>query len=176
MVRDQRGYTLIEILAVLVIVLMLLGAVSTVMIFSQRLFISGSQQVNLHNDLRLASEKITRELRFAFFLEIIDESDWDVSTVDSAEYSYIYLDRETNTLIKLKDSKSNAISENVISDVFFVGNVSTLLFTLDGEGGGASYSLDSSVRLLNYRCNLFNNPGNPIALRYSLNPDIVIDP
>lgn len=172
MVRNERGFTLIELLAVMVIFMMLMAAVSFMFIFSQRLFIASSQQSSLHGDLRLTAERVGRELRFAYFLEIIDEEDWDLEAIDSSEYSYIYFDRSSRTIILLDDSGSRSLSSNTISDVSFVGNVSTLLFTLHGESGGEAYSLDSSVRLLNYRCN-FHNPDNPIALRYSLDPEFV---
>lgn len=173
MLRNQHGFTLIELLAVLVIFMLLIFSVSFLFTTAQRLYVAGSQQSSLHGDLRLTAEKISRELRFAYYLEILDESVWDIDSIDTSEYSYIYLDRSTNTIIQVNESGSHSLSSNTIADVSFVGNVSTLLFTLYGESGGQSYSLDSSVRLLNYRCN-FHNPDNPIALRYSLDPDFLI--
>lgn len=173
MIWNKRGFTLVELLAVLAIILVLMAAVSSLFIFSQRLFVSTSRRNNLHHSLRVTAEKISNELRFAFFLELIDESNWDVDGVDPAEYSYIYLDRDTNSVILLDDAGSRVLSEGKISDISFYGNVSTLLFTLEGEKGNAVYALDSSVRLLNYRCN-FQNPEHPIALRFSMDPNVII--
>ncbi|HOB35196.1 MAG: prepilin-type N-terminal cleavage/methylation domain-containing protein [Firmicutes bacterium] len=172
MLRSQQGFTMVEMLAVVVIFLLLMFSISTVFMASLRLYHAGMQQAGLHSDLRLAAEKIIRELRFAYYLELLDESVWDIDAIDTSEYRYIYLDRETNTIIQLDETGSHPLSNEVIAGVSFVGNVSTLLFTLHGESGGQSYSLDSSVRLLNYRCN-FHNPDNPIALRYSLDPNFV---
>lgn len=167
---DRRGFTLVEVLAVSVIFVFLLASISAVFLFGQKAFYSGSQNANLHSALRQTAERINRELRFAFFLELIDESVWDIDSVDPAEYSYIYLDRETNALILLNEKGSRPLSEGVITNVSFFGNVSTLIFTLEAESGGKEYSLESSVRLLNYRCN-FSNPENPAVLRFSLDPD-----
>lgn len=173
MIRNKQGFTIIETLAVLAIILVLMAAVSTLFVFSQRLFLSTSQRNSLHNSLRFTAERISKELRFAFFLELIDEPHWDVNGIDPNEYSYIYLDRDTNSVIMLDGEGSHILSEGKISDISFYGNVSTLLFTLEGEKGTVKYSLDSSVRLLNYRCN-FQNPPHPIAIRFSMDPNVII--
>lgn len=170
---NKQGFTLIELLSVLAIVLVLMAAVSSLFIFSQRLFVSTAKRNSLHHSLRYTAENISNELRFAFFLELIDEPNWEVSAVDPNEYSYIYLDRDTNTVILLDADGSRVLSKGNITDLIFVGNVSTLLFTLEGKNGNAEYTLDSSVRLLNYRCN-FQNPEHPIAIRFSMDPNIVI--
>lgn len=173
MICNKRGFTLVELLAILAIIVVLMAAVSSLFIFSQRLFVSTSKRNNLHNSLRVTAERISNELRFAFFLELIDEPNWDVDDVDTNEYSYIYLDRDTNSVVLLDADGNHVLSDGIITDVAFYGNVSTLLFNLEGENGKLNYILESSVRLLNYRCN-FQNPDHPIALRFSIDPNVII--
>lgn len=173
MIWNKRGFTLVELLAILAIIVVLMAAVSSLFIFSQGLFVSTAKRNNLHNSLRVTAERISNELRFAFFLELIDEPNWDVDVVDANEYSYIYLDRDTNSVILLDGDGSHILSDGIITDVAFFGNVSTLLFNLEGENGKLNYKLESSVRLLNYRCN-FQNPNHPIALRFSMDPNLLI--
>jgi prepilin-type N-terminal cleavage/methylation domain-containing protein len=170
---NKRGYTLVELLAILAIIALLMTAVFSIFIFSQRLFLSTSRRNSLHNSLRVTAEHISNELRFAFFLELVNEPDWDVDAVDVTEYSYIYFDRDSNSVILLNEDGSKVLSDGKITDTAFYGNVSTLLFNLEGEKGKESYTLESSVRLLNYRCN-FQNPDSPIALRFSMDPNIII--
>jgi prepilin-type N-terminal cleavage/methylation domain-containing protein len=174
---DQRGVTLIELLVVIVIFCLLTAAVISVMIFVQKLYISGAQQVDVHNAVRLTAERVIRELRFAHFLQLLDESQWDPNTVDPTEYSYIFYDPDTKTLQLLNESGFHSLSDEIITDVSFSGRGSTMLFTLVAEKGKTSFTLDSSVRLLNYTGNLDSNlpPGKPIALRFHFVPGSIAE-
>jgi len=89
---DQRGFTLIELIAVMAVLMLILAGVFSMMIFYQRMFLTGTHQVDLHSAVRQAAESINQNVRFAFFMQIVDESEWDPDTVDSVEYSYIYYD------------------------------------------------------------------------------------
>lgn len=172
MTLNQRGLTLVEVLAVLVIFLIILAGVSSFFISSQRLFNSGSRQIDLHNSLRLTAEKIQRELRFANYLLLLDEDHWDPLAVDPSDYSYIYYDRESKTMKLLDASGTRTLSEPIITDVTFSGRASTFHFTLRAETGVSSFELDSSVRLLNYTGNIDASfPDNPpIAMRFTIHP------
>ena len=137
MLRSQQGFTMVEMLAVVVIFLLLMFSISTVFMASLRLYHAGMQQAGLHRRSAPGGGKnYPRTGRFAYYLELLDESVWDIDAIDTSEYRYIYLDRETNTIIQLDETGSHPLSNEVIAGVSFVGNVSTLLFTLHGESGG----------------------------------------
>ncbi|MGI6365607.1 MAG: PilW family protein, partial [Bacillota bacterium] len=53
MVKNLRGFTLVEVLAVMAIFLLLLAGVYSFFISGQKLFLSGSRQTDLHGSVRL---------------------------------------------------------------------------------------------------------------------------
>lgn len=172
MVKNLRGFTLVEVLAVMAIFLLLLAGVYSFFISGQKLFLSGSRQTDLHGSVRLAAERVIRELRYAHFLTLIGEDDWDPDSADLISYSYIYYDRDTKNLILLNQEGRTPLSDGNITDASFSAKASTLLFSLTGERGPITYTLDSSARLLNYTGNIDANmpASTPVAFLYSLNP------
>ncbi len=171
--RDQRGFTLVEVIIVSAILLLVIAGVYSFFTFGQRVFRSGSGQADLHASVRLAAEKISRELRFAGEVELLEEN-WDPASASTDEHSYIYYDSNNLCLMLLDSTGARAISSPIISNVIFSADPEEgkiLLFTIQGEEGSAVFALDSSVRPMNLSNNIAG-AGNAPALRFSMPPDL----
>lgn len=171
-IKDRRGFTLVEVLASMVIFFLLLAVVYSFSIPSRKLISAGTRQSELHSSVRLAAERVVRELQFAHFLTLIGEDEWDPSQADTASYSYIYHDRDAKTLFFLTEKGKTALSDSNIVEASFSANRSTLLFSLTAESGSRSYTLDSSVRLLNYKGYIDSNlpTSEPVAFLFCFRP------
>ena len=101
--------------------------------------------------LRFAAERITRELRFAGEVSLLEEG-WDPGTASLETCSYIYYDDNSKSVMLLDASGTKALSAEVISGITFSADPAggpILLFTIHGESSTADYSLESSVQPLN---------------------------
>jgi len=164
---NKKGYTLIEVMAVSAIVIILLSGVYSFFSLSQRMYHSGTGKVDLHHSIRLASERVIREIRFANELMLLE--DWDIESANTERYSYIYYDSENKSVILLDHAGSHSLSEPLVSDFSFSSQGNTLLFSIKGEHKSSQFSLDSSVTLLNFS-GLLPNPDHPEAIRFAV-PD-----
>lgn len=170
--KNKGGFTLIEVLASIMIFFLLMAAVYAFFIPGQKLYFSGTRQVDLHNSVRQTAERVINKLRFSHFLTLIGEDDWDPGTADTTSYSYIYHDRENQTLVFLDDNGKTILSSCDIVGVSFSANRSTLLFSITAKSGSRQYTLNSSVRLLNYKGYIDSNmpDSTPIAFLFCLDP------
>ncbi|MEK7370380.1 MAG: prepilin-type N-terminal cleavage/methylation domain-containing protein, partial [candidate division NC10 bacterium] len=65
MLRDQRGFTLTELLVVTAVLAVVLGAVILIQQKGQEAYIMGSNRVETQQNARVALDLMTRELRSA---------------------------------------------------------------------------------------------------------------
>lgn len=165
---NSAGFSLIEVLSVLGIVLILLGAVLSFFISSQKTFASGSNQVELHSALRMAAEKINREIRYAHDVKLLDDPAWVSGLADTSNWSYVFLDPVSRKIVLLNEEGEFPLSEAVVSGITFSGKGGTLLYTLHGEKGAATFALESSVKPLNSTGTIFI-PDEIYALRIARN-------
>jgi len=166
MVGNRKGFTLIEVLAVTAIVVMVLAGILSFSIFGQKLFHSGARQGDLHSSVRLATERVIREVRYARDIMLLGET-WDPSGVDTTDYTYIYHDSTSQTLMLLDSSGSRPLSNQIVSGVSFQAQGSMLLFTIHGENRSSSFTLDSSVQPMNVSGGI-SGPSSSSALCFSL--------
>lgn len=168
MVLNKKGFTLVEVIVTSAIVLLLLTAVYSFFSLSQRIYRTGSEKVDLHHSVRLASERVIREIRFANELVLLDE--WEIESANTERYKYIYFDSDNKAIVLLDEEGSHSLSDSLVSNFTFSSQGNTLLFTVTGEHNTTNFSLDSSVTLLNFS-GLLPNPENPVAIRFAV-PDI----
>lgn len=147
MLKNIRGVSLIEVLAVSVIVVLVLGGIYSFSISSQRIYRTGANTSELLSTLRLTAERVSREVRFADYIEILDS--WDLALAEPENYIYVFYDSSSNTLMRLDETGSRALSQGLITEVSFSLDESNLLFTLNGQRGRTTSKLDSSAPLLN---------------------------
>ncbi len=153
MIRDEKGIGLVEVLAVSAIMVLVLAGAYAYSSFGQRLYHLGAAQADLHASLRLASERIIRELRFAGEVALL-EADWDPAAAETEDCSYIYFDSGCRQVLLLNAKGVRPLSEEVVSGLTFSAESAVLLFTMEGEGKSAHFSLDSSVKPLNQKIDI----------------------
>lgn len=166
MPRDERGFTLAEVLIALALISIVFAGIYFFSLPGQRLYYRGSTQVELHESLRLVAERIIRELRFAREVELLP-SGWDPASASTEEYSYIYFDAAKRMVILLDSAGARPLSDPLVSALIFSDKGSILLFTLTGESRGHVFTLESSVKPLNVSGNI-TGPPEGTALRFSL--------
>lgn len=169
MKRGQKGFTLIEVLIVSAAIVLILAGVYTFYFSGQKMFRSGAEQVDLHALLRIAAENISRELRFAEELRLMEES-WDPHTASTTDYSYIYYDPGERRVMLLDDAGAHPLSGSEVSALTFAPNLGRdlLLFTLQGESRSEKFSLESSVKPMNLdQSERIGGPSTSQALRFT---------
>ena len=168
--RSEKGITLIEVLVASLALVLVLSGVYTFYFSGQKTFRSGAEQVELHTVLRLAAENISRELRFAEELCLM-EVGWDPGSASTDDCSYIYFEPGSGTVMLLDDEGSHPLSGPEIFELTFSPNLErdVLLFTIKGESRSEAFSLDSSVKPMNMGTSeRIGGPGSAQALRFSL--------
>lgn len=85
--KKKRGFTLVELIIVIAIALFVIVAIYSVLRFGNTVLNNSNDQYDIQNDIRIASGYLSREVRFATELEIIQLS--DVKAEDGYDYFYI---------------------------------------------------------------------------------------
>ncbi|WP_027365945.1 prepilin-type N-terminal cleavage/methylation domain-containing protein [Desulfotruncus alcoholivorax] len=159
MKRNQRGFTLIELVIVLALLSVVIALGYTIYFFGVNSFTMEEAQWKVQTNIQQAGMFITSDVRNAIDLEVLD------STPESFNFSnndnYIYLDKvtdgsDTKYRVKKKDKNgSTDISDAVIDELSFtldkneIGNY-TLNFNIKGNLEDAhGYNIVSNVMLNN---------------------------
>lgn len=145
--KRNKGITLIELLitlAILSIVIMITFSMHT---FGNNTFNTGSKQSEVQSNLRLASNYITKVLRYSSNVEIL--ATMPVTPDTSKEYIYCdsgSLKHYSVGNIKTITSSADSLTTNI---EFQEQDPQTVYFKLDSTLKGESYSIDSTVVSLN---------------------------
>jgi len=170
--KSKYGFSLIEVMLALSILGIVLAVGYSFFFFGSNSFRIGGAQSNLQRDMRLVSDYITREVRYAVDIEITN----DTAVLNEGDYHYIYLDSSSST-IKYIDPAGNVTlrTDPVIDNVTFsFATVSVsdtkenylLVFSIEGSSSVNNniYVLESDVMLNNISAEPGNNVGS--ILRY----------
>jgi prepilin-type N-terminal cleavage/methylation domain-containing protein len=147
----DKGFTLLEVLVVSVVVLLVLTGIGSFYLFGQKSFLKGSDRAALHSNLRLTSERITNEIRLAADVEVL--GDWreippDPEAVEPG-VRYLYYHQEKGSIIILSNRGQLAVAEGIITNVLFTLEGNSLYYRLEAVGKSGSYALESTIFLLN---------------------------
>lgn len=159
LIAEKSGFTLIELMLALSILGIILAMGYSFFFFGSNSFRLGGDQSNLQRDMRLTSDFITREVRYAVDIEIVTTA----PPFGGDGYHYIYHDL-SDSIIKYVDPAGsvNIKTDPVIDKVIFQFNTVAievsdtkenylLHFTIVGssETNANNYQIDSEVMLNN---------------------------
>lgn len=129
LIRNNKGITLVELLISLSIAIVILGLIFSLFFFGNTTYSSGTTQNNIQTDLRLASDIIRDNVRYASDLTVINT---DGTGLD-ANLNYVYLSSDSQS-IKLK-----LVGESAKNIINFSGTdyIITTSFSKNGVTGNA---------------------------------------
>lgn len=167
LIHNNMGLSVIELLIALTLLGIILALGFSYFVFGANTFRIGEAQSNLQRDIRLTSNFITREVRYATDLDLLD----NVNSPLWNDYNYLYLDN--NSVIKHIDGNGNEItkSENIIELLSFNLNIVNekllLEFIIEGSNDSQHYNQKSEVVLVNIKLTTGDiNVENKPVLRY----------
>ncbi|MTI94929.1 MAG: prepilin-type N-terminal cleavage/methylation domain-containing protein [Firmicutes bacterium] len=164
--RSQSGITLVELLVVLIILSLVMAGVFSFFLMGHKTYNLGRRQAQMHHDLRLVSELLTQEMRYAVVLTMLD--DWD-DLPEQAEISpgerFLYFDEHSGQIIIADSQASRPLTNAIISEASFWLEADMFSFKLGIISGDVAYSMESSVMLLNIENSGTMHSSVP-ALRY----------
>lgn len=160
----KHGITLVETLIALVILVLVASIVSFTLLAGSKFLARDNSQWLVERELRKISSILTKELRNATNLDVVDE-------VGSPEqgYNYIYLDSNDNSLKQLEENGNvDIISTVTINSIAVncnkVDNKNLLSITISGGAGDAVCTITFDVLLNNIQR---KNPDTGLVIRYN---------
>lgn len=80
-ISSRKGFSLIELIITIAILSIVISSVFSLFSFGNNIFRKGSSQYNVQADLRLASDFVTNQLRYAADIELKKPSDVDIDAL-----------------------------------------------------------------------------------------------
>ncbi len=146
--KQEQGFTLIEILIVLTLLGGMVALSFTVYAFGQRAFLSGKERFQLQEEVRNVAKFITKSLRNA--------SETGLSVLDSGHidltdgYQYIYLrDNIVYHFQGVETKITKPFIESLNFQLIEVESAGALKFEIIGFDGKNSYRISSQILLNN---------------------------
>jgi len=172
---NNKGFTLIETVIAIAIVGLVITMAFSLLVFGQNFFSNSNTQYGIQNDGRITSSYLSKELRFATEIEIIDVSEAkdEIQHHESIDEPYDYFYIENGKLHHyIYDSSNytnigfgNSISE--VSSEFIKKDNKTLGIVIESEDESKKYNLDTEISLDNLKLNDKNIIGdNNLAVKY----------
>ncbi len=188
-IKQQQGLSLIELVIVLSLLGMVLAAGYNYLSFGLSSYARGEKQTVAQHGLRLTSNYVKNELRYASLVEIIVVPDGFGSNDAAAGYGYFYTDN--NSIIHIDPAGQSKVLADGPADeldysVTFLASNSEqsyldtyaeylpeqfyetlIVFILDADQG--FYTLGTSVQILNlelYENEIQVDPAAKTAMRY----------
>lgn len=188
---NRRGISLVELLVSLAILSMVLAVGYNIFTFGYTSFNLGEQRFDAQQNVRLAADFITQELRYATHVRIYESFNENFSDPvfvagDSDDYNFIYVKNGFLMFRSIgrepvKRFESIAQEERVSLDLEFIydGIVTTpsgIAFTVEYKGGEDNYSIGSTIRFLNSPLDpeqIEGTTGAAIAYRSNRPPQVI---
>lgn len=152
--RKSKGFTLVELLVTIVILSIVLSAAFAFFIFGNKTYNKGIDQYSVQSNIRLASDYITKEIRYATQIEVLP---FDSTIEDIVNNPLANMDAYENYIV-YHDEEIKRVSR-YMSDGYFIGAGGNLNFSspsgkilnvhIDGVDNGQVYDIDSEVSPLN---------------------------
>jgi prepilin-type N-terminal cleavage/methylation domain-containing protein len=171
-VNNNSGFTLIELMIALSILLFLLMGTYTYFSFGSRSFDRSTDNAYINHNLRLAAELITKEIRFAFSAEILQDNSSVPESINNEDI-YIFLNAQNRVEIKSKDGSTHIPTTNddalALALNFNKSSVAdNIIFTV-GDAG-SSLDIITEVKILNLTGTISGlNQGSALRISHSIN-------
>lgn len=166
---------MVEFMVTLLILNIILGLAYSYYWFGTRSFEIGSRQYNVQQNVRLATDYINNEVRYAKSLEILASK--PTSFIDGFEYIYV----NENSLIEHVSIENGVVNiEQILpyisggityAPMAFKSRDNVLSIKIAGNDAGQDYDIETDVLLLNMIKILGAVEG--IAIKYSKTPSII---
>ena len=168
-IYNKHGLTIVELLVTLFLLILVLTMSLSFYLFSTNSFTKGTSRADVQQNVRLASELITREIRYANSLEIIDNS----SFTPDIGYNYLYTNDGNLIHINAEGVVTKLFGE-ISSMVYFTlklerstnGN-HILNFNIEGKDNENIFDIGSEVLMLNLKEIEDHSTGYGTAIKYS---------
>jgi prepilin-type N-terminal cleavage/methylation domain-containing protein len=147
---SEKGFTLVEVMTAISIYAILLGSVFSLYLFGVNAYKAASNRLDLQQNVRVAADFITRELRHAKALQQVNGHEIKYSNFgDTATYTIKYKNGE---IVQLVNSTEVKIACNVDALIFdWDEDYKVLYFNIVGIDEGNTYAMRSAVYLQNKR-------------------------
>lgn len=155
LLKNEKGLSLVELVISLSLLSVILGIGYSYFYFATNAFRVGQSQSNLQQNIRLATNYITRELRTAHLVEVKGNS-FTIPTTD-LHFGYIFID-SSGRIVHLKRGITQKVDilpglmDNVSFNINFrpkVGYPDTLVYTISGTYQGRTNENTSELFLEN---------------------------
>lgn len=156
---DQKGVTLIELLAALVLLSLVLSLAVSAYNFGMHSFQRTTQRSDLQDHVRIISHTITNELRYANEAKLLDSCPAPASL--KAGYDYICLSSDGTSIDQMQDAGGThdiwsvvaaSLKDSVTYDLEFnidSGSSSLLNYTIESRNGNQTFHVETKLSLLN---------------------------
>ena len=146
----EKGFTLLEVLAAVTVYALLLGSVFSLYLFGVNTYKVGSNRLDLQQNVRVAADFISRELRYAHALQQVNDHEVQYSYPgEAAPYTIKHKNGEVVQLISNTETK---IAYNIETLIFnWDEHNKVLYFSIKGNDEGNTYAVRSAVCLQNLR-------------------------
>jgi prepilin-type N-terminal cleavage/methylation domain-containing protein len=176
---NQRGVTLIEMLAVMTLLTLLLSVAYPVLLMGVKTFDRGQSRSNLQDQVRLASLVITKTLRYTTDVGIVSGTVCPAPpfSTDTYGYSLICVDTDGHAIKSMKVNDSTSYQSTTlledpngkqIFELTFTTNAAyakIVGFVIVGHSGNESYQIQSEVSILNAKGNILGTNGNMVRYK-----------
>lgn len=161
----EEGLTLVELLVAMAIAGLMIGAIFAFYMFGTKVFNQGTEKAGLQSGLRMAAEIITKEVRYADFLDVVDVDviPEDLELLEENErYVYLQGSPEERIVILSPDGETVISSDIPVTGLTFDLDGKMLEFELKAAGKKGDYSLESKVWLFNTGADIDKDPTSAI--------------
>jgi prepilin-type N-terminal cleavage/methylation domain-containing protein len=178
---NQRGMTLMEMLATMTLLTLLLSVAYPVFLIGVKTFDRGQTRSNLQDQVRLASLTVTKALRYASEVSIVSGTACPtppLSSDPSYGYNFICVDSSGHAIKNLNlnlissSYQATSLIEDPIGKQSFdltftmnAANAKILGFVIAGSSANESYQIQSEVSILNAAGNIQGTSGYKV-IRY----------